>query len=205
MHVLAVVAQGHRLGRRSVLDVTELVDEPLLRLNSTFASHGWFEAACQVAHIRPRVLLESVAPQTLIALARTGHGVAVVPSPVRIPRYRCPGGGVGASRRVDRTMDCRGLGVCGASRHPMLCNSSKSWSTIAGEAIRARTTVGTHRYYRGHKRGDLPTGAPSRASNETIGRAQPAPAHAIKSRPPQPVRAKRRSAPLRSPWTSSDG
>ncbi len=86
MHVLAVVAQGHRLGRHTVLDVTELVDEPLLRLNSTFASHGWFEAACQVAHIRPRVLLESVAPQTLIALARAGHGVAVVPSPVRIPR-----------------------------------------------------------------------------------------------------------------------
>src|SRR5215208_4898806 len=27
--------------------------------------------------------------------------------------YRCPGGGVGASRRVDRTMDCRGLGVAG--------------------------------------------------------------------------------------------
>jgi LysR family transcriptional regulator, cyn operon transcriptional activator len=58
----------------------------LLRLNSSFASHGWFEAACQVAHIRPRVLLESVAPQTLIALARNGHGIALVPSPVRIPR-----------------------------------------------------------------------------------------------------------------------
>jgi LysR family cyn operon transcriptional activator len=86
MHVLAVVAQGHRLGRRPVLDVTELADEPLLRLNSTFASHGRFDSACQVAHIRPRVLFESVAPQTLIALARTGHGVAVVPSPVRIPR-----------------------------------------------------------------------------------------------------------------------
>ena len=28
MHVLAVVAQGHRLGRHTVLDVTELVDEP---------------------------------------------------------------------------------------------------------------------------------------------------------------------------------
>ena len=84
MHVLAVLPKGHRLGRRGVLDVTELADEPLLRLSSSFASHGWFEAACQVAHIRPRVLLESVAPQTLIALARTGHGVAVVPSPVRI-------------------------------------------------------------------------------------------------------------------------
>src|SRR6187401_1920306 len=96
MHVLAVMAQGHWLGRRSVLDVMELVDEPLLRLNSTFASHGWFEAACHVAHIRPRVLLESVAPQTLIALARTGHGVAVVPSPVRL------GAGVRAAVVVHR-------------------------------------------------------------------------------------------------------
>jgi LysR family transcriptional regulator, cyn operon transcriptional activator len=86
MHVLAVLPPGHRLSRRAVLDVTEFADEPLLRLGSGFASHGWFEAACQVAHIRPRVLLESVAPQTLIALARTGHGVAVVPSPVRIPK-----------------------------------------------------------------------------------------------------------------------
>jgi LysR family cyn operon transcriptional activator len=86
MHVLAVLPQGHRLSRRKVIDVTELAEEPLLRLSSSFASHAWFEAACQVAHIRPRVLLESVAPQTLIALARTGQGIAVVPSPVRIPR-----------------------------------------------------------------------------------------------------------------------
>jgi DNA-binding transcriptional LysR family regulator len=85
MHVLAVMAQGHRLSRRAVLDVTDLANEPLLRLGSGFASYAWFEAACQVAHIRPRVMVESVAPQTLIALARTGHGIAVVPSPVRIP------------------------------------------------------------------------------------------------------------------------
>jgi DNA-binding transcriptional LysR family regulator len=78
--------QRHRLSSRAVLDVTELADEPLLRLNASFASHGWFEAACHVAHMRPRVLLESGAPQTLIALAQAGHGVAVVPSPVRIPR-----------------------------------------------------------------------------------------------------------------------
>ncbi len=32
------------------------------------------------------MVLESTAPQTLIALARAGHGIAVVPSPVRIPR-----------------------------------------------------------------------------------------------------------------------
>lgn len=86
MHVLAVLPQRHSLSRRTTLDVTELADELLLRLTPGFASHGWFEAACQVAHVRPRVLLESVAPQTLIALAQAGYGVAIVPSPVRIPR-----------------------------------------------------------------------------------------------------------------------
>jgi LysR family cyn operon transcriptional activator len=86
MHLLAVLPRRHRLSRRAVLEVAELADEPLLRLTPGFASHGWFEAACQIAHIRPRVLLESVAPQTLIALAQAGHGIAVVPSPVRIPR-----------------------------------------------------------------------------------------------------------------------
>ena len=48
MHVLAVLPQRHRLSRRAMLDVTELADEPLLRLTPGFASHGWFEAACQL-------------------------------------------------------------------------------------------------------------------------------------------------------------
>jgi LysR family cyn operon transcriptional activator len=84
MHVLAVLPLKHRLSRRVVLEVAELAEESLLRLAPGFASHSWFEAACQIAHVRPRVLLESVAPQTLIALAEAGHGIAVVPSPVRI-------------------------------------------------------------------------------------------------------------------------
>jgi DNA-binding transcriptional LysR family regulator len=86
MVLLAVLPRGHRLSRFEVLEVVELAGEPLLRLTSSFASHRWFDAACQVAHLRPRVLLESVAPQTLIALAQAGHGIAVVPSPVRLPR-----------------------------------------------------------------------------------------------------------------------
>lgn len=86
LHVLAVLPESHRLSRRTVLEVEELANEPLLRLGRGFASHAWFEAACHVAHIRPRVMLESSAPQTLIALARTGYGIAVVPSPVRIAR-----------------------------------------------------------------------------------------------------------------------
>jgi DNA-binding transcriptional LysR family regulator len=86
MYVMAVLSKEHRLRRRAVLDVADLAEEPLLRLSRNFASHFWFEAACHVAHIQPRVLLESAAPQTLIALARTGYGIAVVPSPIRIVR-----------------------------------------------------------------------------------------------------------------------
>jgi LysR family transcriptional regulator, cyn operon transcriptional activator len=86
MCLLAVLPKGHRLGRSRLLEVSDLDGEPLLQLGRGFASHAWFDAACQVAHVRPRVLLESGAPQTIIAMARTGHGIAVVPSPVRIPR-----------------------------------------------------------------------------------------------------------------------
>src|SRR5262245_23351459 len=37
-------------------------------------------------HIRPRVLLESAAPHTLVALAATDYGIAVIPSNVLMPR-----------------------------------------------------------------------------------------------------------------------
>jgi DNA-binding transcriptional LysR family regulator len=58
----------------------------LLLLHANFGSRVWFDAACHVAHIRPRVLLESAAPHTIIALAREGHGVAVIPSTALVPR-----------------------------------------------------------------------------------------------------------------------
>ena len=45
-----------------------------------------FDAASNIAHIRPRMRLESAAPHTLIALTKVGYGVAVVPSTVVIPR-----------------------------------------------------------------------------------------------------------------------
>ena len=69
-----------------MLDVADLADEPLLLLHRTFGSREWFDAACGVAHIRPRVLVESAAPHTLIALAVAGYGVGVVPSTVLVPR-----------------------------------------------------------------------------------------------------------------------
>jgi LysR family transcriptional regulator, cyn operon transcriptional activator len=85
-HVLAAVSLGHRLANKNVLEIAELADESLLLLQRDFASRGWFDTACHIARIKPRVILESAAPHTLLALARTGDGVAIVPSNVRIPQ-----------------------------------------------------------------------------------------------------------------------
>jgi DNA-binding transcriptional LysR family regulator len=85
IYLLAVMARDHRLSHRSTLDITELMDERLLLLGPGYASHEWFYAACQVAQIRPHVLLESAAPQTLIALVGCNYGIALLPSMVLIP------------------------------------------------------------------------------------------------------------------------
>src|ERR1041385_152017 len=82
--VLAVVSPRHRLARDKKVELVELEDESLLLLRRDFASRGWFETACDIAHIRPRVILESAAPHTLIAIARTSDDVAIVPSNVLI-------------------------------------------------------------------------------------------------------------------------
>ncbi|HEX2828061.1 MAG TPA: LysR family transcriptional regulator [Burkholderiales bacterium] len=84
MHVFAVVPKGHRLSRKVALDVTELADSRLM-VGTGFASRVWFEAACQLAHVKPQIVLESAAPHTMIALVRAGYGIAVLPSPASIP------------------------------------------------------------------------------------------------------------------------
>lgn len=86
MHALAVLSPTHRLARRPVLEIADLADEPLLLLRRDFGSREWFDAACNLAHVHPRVLLESSAPHTLVSLAATGYGIAIVPSNAQIPR-----------------------------------------------------------------------------------------------------------------------
>jgi DNA-binding transcriptional LysR family regulator len=85
MHVVVALPPAHRLARRAWLEITELRDEPLLLPQRGFGSREWFDMACDVAHIRPRVLLESAAPHTLVALAATGYGFAILPSNARVP------------------------------------------------------------------------------------------------------------------------
>jgi len=88
VHALAVMSAKHRLSRHIAVEVTELADEPLMLLRGGFASRDWFDTACRVAHMRPRVLLESAAPHTVLALAGDGYGVAIIPSTVAVPRGR---------------------------------------------------------------------------------------------------------------------
>ena len=86
MHVLIIVAKGHRLCRGATIELEKLADEPLLVLRREFGSRAWFDAACEIAHVRPRVVLESAAPHTVMALATAGYGIAVVPSNVDFRR-----------------------------------------------------------------------------------------------------------------------
>lgn len=97
IHVLAAMSDRHPLARLAVLEIAKLAAAPLLLLNRSFASRQWFDAACQTANVRPNVLLESAAPNALLALAAAGYGVAILPSMVRLA-----GAGVRAIPLVQR-------------------------------------------------------------------------------------------------------
>ena len=85
MHLLAVVSPSHPIASRPVLDIRELSNEPLLVLRPGFGSREWFDVACNAAGIRARVLLESGAPSTLVALAGANYAVAILPSNAQVP------------------------------------------------------------------------------------------------------------------------
>jgi LysR family transcriptional regulator, cyn operon transcriptional activator len=90
VHALAVLLRSHPLSRRAVVEVKDLADEPLLLLQREYGSRAWFDAACELAQTRPRILMESTTAQTVIELAAVGYGVAIVPSTsmIRNPRLR---------------------------------------------------------------------------------------------------------------------
>ena len=80
VHALAVVCPTHRFAQRKHLEVRELAAETLIALKREFGSRAWLDAACELENIRPRIVLESSAVQTLIELAAVNYAVAVVPS-----------------------------------------------------------------------------------------------------------------------------
>ena len=85
MHLIAVVASAHRFAHRRAIELGQLADQAVLLLKPGFASRVWFDAISQVARVKPSRVIESAVPHTLLALARDGHGIALVPSTVSVP------------------------------------------------------------------------------------------------------------------------
>ena len=86
LRVLAVMSPRHSLASRRTVEVSDVVRERLLMLAPEFQTRQLFEEACQAMNVELRVLLESRSPQSLIALAGAGHGIAIVPSVVVLNR-----------------------------------------------------------------------------------------------------------------------
>ncbi len=82
--VLAAWAPSLRIRQTSMIDIRILARLPLLLPNSGFGSRKLFDGACRLDRLETNVVIESVAPHTLLALAEAGHGVAIIPSNVRI-------------------------------------------------------------------------------------------------------------------------
>jgi DNA-binding transcriptional LysR family regulator len=70
----------------ATVDIRELADIPLLLLVHGYGSRKSFDAACRLDRVVPKVFMESSAPETLLALARQGHGAAVIPATASIDR-----------------------------------------------------------------------------------------------------------------------
>jgi len=75
------------LDKSGAIEIARLAAYPLLVLDTSFVSRRTFDATCRLAGIEANIAFESRTPHTLLAMAEGGHGVAIVPSAVRIDRY----------------------------------------------------------------------------------------------------------------------
>jgi LysR family transcriptional regulator, nitrogen assimilation regulatory protein len=85
--VLAACTTSLELGQAGHIDIGRLASYPLLLLDPGYSIRRLFDAACRLADVEPDILLESRAPQTLLAMAEEGQGVAIIPSLLRTDRY----------------------------------------------------------------------------------------------------------------------
>jgi DNA-binding transcriptional LysR family regulator len=85
--LLAVADPQLKLGEQGAIEIDRLATQPLLLLDKSYILRRTFDAACRLARCEPDVAFESRTPHTLLAMAESGHGVAIVPSSLRIHRY----------------------------------------------------------------------------------------------------------------------
>ncbi len=145
--LLAVLPTRLR-GRRATLEVAELVDSPLLLTRRDFGSREWFDAACQVMHMRPRVLLESGAPPPWWRWRRRVRhrhpAIQCADSAKGSGPYLCSAG-CPIGRWLSLAWDPRD------SWRRMRNSSSKSWSTTRRAPRRTQPSPGARRPCRDRK------------------------------------------------------
>jgi DNA-binding transcriptional LysR family regulator len=88
MQMLAACHPKLRLGGDGQVEIASLAPYPLLQATPDFAMRRNFDAVCRLAGFTPNNVLECRAPHALLAMAEAGHGVAIIPSALRIHRYK---------------------------------------------------------------------------------------------------------------------
>ena len=88
MEMLAACHPKLSLGADGTVEISRLAPYPLLQPTPEFIMRRSFDAACRLAGFTPNNVLECRAPHALLAMAEAGHGVAIIPSALRIQRYR---------------------------------------------------------------------------------------------------------------------
>lgn len=87
MEMLAACHPSLTLGKNGSIEIRALAPYPLLHATDDFAIRRSFDSACRLAGFTPNYVLECRSPHALLAMAQAGHGVAIVPSALRIHRY----------------------------------------------------------------------------------------------------------------------
>lgn len=74
----ALLPHGHRLASKRRVTMPDLAKDELLVMRRGFLTRHLVDQVCAAHQIRPRIFLESDSTHTLGALARDGHGVAII-------------------------------------------------------------------------------------------------------------------------------
>ena len=84
MEMLAASHPSLNLGKNGAIEIKALAPYPLMQATEDFAIRRSFDSACRLSGFTPNYVLECRSPHALLAMAQAGHGVAIVPSALRI-------------------------------------------------------------------------------------------------------------------------
>lgn len=87
MEMLAACHPSLKLGKNGSIEIQALAPYSLLQATEDFAMRRNFDSACRLAGFTPNYVLECRSPHALLAMAQSGHGIAIIPSALRTQSY----------------------------------------------------------------------------------------------------------------------